>query len=213
MTPGLHDAAPRPHSCLQAQAQPATTVLCVALAALFPALLRRDVGLSYSAVVEHREYWRGGAAQLAHVDLIHLAFNLSALWSIGIVERTHDLGVLYYLRTTALLLLLSPVVRGRAEQGWAGPGSRLPNKGHVRNSQAGAATFRVTAAACSEPTCAAPNPPTVTAWADDAPDLLPAHPRGPQAGVCAHLRRRLLVRALWVDGAAVLPTAPRCVLG
>ncbi|PRW56550.1 rhomboid 2 [Chlorella sorokiniana] len=94
----------------QAQAQPATTVLAVALAALFPALLRRDVGLSYSAVVEHRELWRCFVAQVAHVDLIHLAFNLSALWSIGIVERTQELGTLYYLKTTALLFLLSPAM-------------------------------------------------------------------------------------------------------
>lgn len=96
---------------LQAQAQPVTTVLAVALAALFPALLKRDVGLSFAAVVEHRELWRCAVAQLAHVDLIHLAFNLSALWSIGIVERTQELGSLYYLKTTALLLLLSPLVR------------------------------------------------------------------------------------------------------
>lgn len=105
---------------LQAQSQPATTVLAVALAALFPALLRRDVGLSYSAVVEHREVWRCFVAQLAHVDLIHLAFNLSALWSIGIVERTQGLGVLYYLRTTVLLLLLSPAVRAAAPRNAVG---------------------------------------------------------------------------------------------
>lgn len=54
--------------------------------------------------------WRCGAAQLAHVELLHLAFNLSALWSVGLVERAAELGSAYYAKQTALLFLLSPLV-------------------------------------------------------------------------------------------------------
>ena len=65
--------------------------------------------MSYDAVVSHRELWRAGSAQMAHVELLHLLFNLSALWSIGIVEQTPTLGPLYYLKITSLLFLLSPL--------------------------------------------------------------------------------------------------------
>ena len=40
----------------------------------------------------------------------HAVFNVSALWSIGVVERA--VGVAYYIQQSALLFLLSPLVRG-----------------------------------------------------------------------------------------------------
>ena len=90
-------------------------MLAVLLTAIFLLLHSKrlgyaDVGLSYQQVVVHRELWRSAASQLAHVDLLHLVFNLSVLWSIGMVERTSSLGTLYYLQQTTLLFLLSPAV-------------------------------------------------------------------------------------------------------
>ncbi|KAG7672646.1 putative RHOMBOID-like protein 13 [Nannochloris sp. 'desiccata'] len=67
-----------------------------------------DVGMSYDRVLGEKELWRCGTSQLAHVELLHLVFNLSALWSVGIAEQV--LGPLYYLKITALLFLLSPVI-------------------------------------------------------------------------------------------------------
>ncbi len=39
--------------------------------------------LALPKVVSQRELWRCAACQLSHIDLLHLLFNLSALWSIG----------------------------------------------------------------------------------------------------------------------------------
>lgn len=98
---------------MQALHQPITTLLSVALVSIFAAIHNRhagygDVGMSYDRVLGDNEVWRCGTFQLAHVELLHLVFNLSALWSIGIAEQA--LGSLYYLKITALLFLLSPVV-------------------------------------------------------------------------------------------------------
>ncbi|KAL4442121.1 hypothetical protein ABPG77_011382 [Micractinium sp. CCAP 211/92] len=98
---------------VEALHQPATSVLAVLLTAVFVLLHQRrlgyaDVGLSYDRVVSQRELWRCAACQLSHIDLLHLLFNLSALWSIGLVERSPALGTLYYLQQTTLLFLLSP---------------------------------------------------------------------------------------------------------
>jgi membrane associated rhomboid family serine protease len=100
---------------MQALHQPITSLLSFALIGIFAAIHQRhagysDVGMSYDRVLgENKEFWRCGTSQLAHVELLHLVFNLSALWSVGIAEQV--LGQLYYLKETALLFLLSPVVR------------------------------------------------------------------------------------------------------
>lgn len=97
----------------QALHQPITSLLSFALIGIFAAIHQRhagysDVGMSYDRVLDHTEFWRCGTSQLAHVELLHLVFNLSALWSVGIAEQI--LGQLYYLKITALLFLLSPIV-------------------------------------------------------------------------------------------------------
>lgn len=51
------------------------------------------------------------SAQLAHVDVLHLVFNVSSLWSVQSVELTPALGTLYYARVTALLLISTAAVR------------------------------------------------------------------------------------------------------
>lgn len=67
-----------------------------------------DVGMSYENVIDQGEVWRCVTSQFSHVELLHLIFNLSALWSIGIAERA--VGHLYYIKQTSLLLLLSPII-------------------------------------------------------------------------------------------------------
>ena len=58
------------------------------------------------------------AAQLSHVELLHLLFNLTTLWSIGDFEAGDGFaakgGVAYYVRMSVTLLLLSGVVRTSA---------------------------------------------------------------------------------------------------
>ncbi len=101
------------HLYMQALHQPVTSLLSFAIIFIFAAIHHRhagysDVGMSYDRVLGDNEFWRCGTSQLAHVELLHLVFNLSALWSIGIAEQM--LGTLYYLKITALLFLLSPVI-------------------------------------------------------------------------------------------------------
>jgi membrane associated rhomboid family serine protease len=93
--------------------QPLTSLLSLALGGIWLLLQQHGlgydaVGLSYERVVGERQLWRMGSSQLAHVDALHLVFNLSALWSLGILERS--LGTLYYLQHTILLFVLSPLV-------------------------------------------------------------------------------------------------------
>ena len=53
-------------------------------------------------------------AQLSHVELLHLLFNLTTLWSIGDFEASDSFaakgGVAYYVQMSAILLLLSGMV-------------------------------------------------------------------------------------------------------
>ena len=58
------------------------------------------------------------AAQLSHVELLHLLFNLTTLWSIGDFEAGDGFaakgGVAYYVQMSMILLLLSGMVRTAA---------------------------------------------------------------------------------------------------
>lgn len=69
-----------------------------------------DLGMSYESIVVHGEYWRLIVSQLSHIEVLHLVFNMTALWSMGFVERQAGMGVLYYMRVTLILLLFSGVV-------------------------------------------------------------------------------------------------------
>lgn len=68
-----------------------------------------DVGLSYEAAVDSGQYWRVITSAFSHVSVVHLVFNMSALWSLGAVEQLGQigLGVEYYLHYTLVLVVLS----------------------------------------------------------------------------------------------------------
>ncbi|KAG5226402.1 rhomboid protein [Salix suchowensis] len=66
------------------------------------------VGLSYENAVEGH-HWRIITSAFSHISVIHLVFNMSALWSLGVVEQLGHigLGVTYYLHYTLVLIVLS----------------------------------------------------------------------------------------------------------
>uniref|UniRef100_A0A7I4BQF8 Peptidase S54 rhomboid domain-containing protein n=1 Tax=Physcomitrium patens TaxID=3218 RepID=A0A7I4BQF8_PHYPA len=68
-----------------------------------------DVGLSYESVISQGQYWRFITSAFSHISFLHLVFNMSALWSLGVVESFNDynLGTAYYIQYTTILVLLS----------------------------------------------------------------------------------------------------------
>ncbi|KAF7133363.1 hypothetical protein RHSIM_Rhsim09G0023800 [Rhododendron simsii] len=69
------------------------------------------VGLSYeTAAVGH--HWRIITSAFSHISILHLVFNMSALWSLGVVEQLGPmgLGVKFYLHYTLVLVVLSGLV-------------------------------------------------------------------------------------------------------
>ena len=73
-----------------------------------------DVGLSYDRAIHQGELWRILTGQLSHIDLIHLLFNVSSLWSLGSLEVQR--GHADYCQTSLVLLLCSGAVAApRAE--------------------------------------------------------------------------------------------------
>ncbi|GAB2294168.1 RHOMBOID-like protein 13 [Dionaea muscipula] len=67
-----------------------------------------QVGLSYETAIEGH-YWRIITSAFSHISVIHLVFNMSALWSLGVVEQLGHLGlgVQFYLHYTLVLVVLS----------------------------------------------------------------------------------------------------------
>nr|AIY60676.1 rhomboid protein Illhe_RBL13 [Illicium henryi] len=70
-----------------------------------------NVGLSYDTTVEGH-YWRLITSTFSHISVIHLVFNMTALWSLGVVEQLGHigLGVEFYLHYTLVLAVLSGVL-------------------------------------------------------------------------------------------------------
>ncbi|XP_022864391.1 RHOMBOID-like protein 13 [Olea europaea var. sylvestris] len=67
-----------------------------------------NVGLSYDTAVEGH-HWRIITSALSHISVLHLVFNMSALWSLGIIEQLGHmgLGLEYYLHYSLVLVVLS----------------------------------------------------------------------------------------------------------
>ncbi|XP_057499775.1 RHOMBOID-like protein 13 [Actinidia eriantha] len=66
------------------------------------------VGVSYETAIEGH-YWRIITSAFSHISVLHLVFNMSALWSLGVVERLGymGLGIEFYLHYTLVLVVLS----------------------------------------------------------------------------------------------------------
>ncbi|XP_031478100.1 RHOMBOID-like protein 13 [Nymphaea colorata] len=70
-----------------------------------------NVGLSYEAALDGH-HWRLITSAFSHISVIHLVFNMSALWSLGVIEKLGHigLGVEFYLQYTLVLVVLSGVL-------------------------------------------------------------------------------------------------------
>lgn len=66
---------------------------------------------SYDTGLKDQQLWRIATSQLSHVDLLHLIFNLSVLWTVGFVEAVPEAGTGYYVNITCWLLLFTGLVR------------------------------------------------------------------------------------------------------
>ncbi len=94
-----------------------------------------EVGLNYEQAVQKLELWRIVTAQLSHVELLHLLFNLSTLWSLGVVEESGSgarSGTLYYFQTSLVLLIFSALVKAPLRYSLSSPCPLLPT--HAWNS-------------------------------------------------------------------------------
>ncbi|KAA8531420.1 hypothetical protein F0562_006227 [Nyssa sinensis] len=69
------------------------------------------VGLSYETAIEGH-HWRIITSAFSHISVLHLVFNMSALWSLGVVEQLGHmgLGMEFYLHYTLVLVVLSGVL-------------------------------------------------------------------------------------------------------
>ena len=65
--------------------------------------------VSYHKAVVERQYWRCLTASFSHVSGVHLLFNMSSLWSLGVVEqmgyRGDGWGSGWYVRYTLVMLV------------------------------------------------------------------------------------------------------------
>ena len=99
---------------LDAWERPATTVVTCVCCAVWWYLHSRglgydDVGVSYRKAVRERQLWRCVTASFSHVSFLHLLFNMSSLWSLGVVEqmgsRGAGWGTVWYSRYTLVMLV------------------------------------------------------------------------------------------------------------
>ncbi|KAL5729995.1 RHOMBOID-like protein 13 [Ranunculus cassubicifolius] len=90
--------------------KPATSCLIGICSAIWYYIQKKNigyanVGLSYDTAMEGH-HWRIITSAFSHISVIHLVFNMSALWSLGVVERLGHLGLglQFYLHYTILLV-------------------------------------------------------------------------------------------------------------
>ena len=65
-------------------------------------------------------------SQLAHIDLLHLVFNVSSIWSLRQVEEAP--GALHFLHCSLLILLVTAAVRSAAPRACSRLPARLPSR-------------------------------------------------------------------------------------
>ncbi|CAM6104445.1 unnamed protein product [Calypogeia fissa] len=71
-----------------------------------------DLGVSYDAVITGGQHWRLLTSSFTHISFLHLIFNMSSLWSLGVIETLPNvgLGIRYYLHNTLVLLIISSLL-------------------------------------------------------------------------------------------------------
>ena len=91
-------------------AAPLNTVVCAGLAGLFFYMWNSRVPLdgfatSYRKTVLERQYYRVLSSAIAHVNALHLVFNVAALWNVGVMMEASR-GTAWYARQSVALLVL-----------------------------------------------------------------------------------------------------------
>ncbi|WOL03647.1 rhomboid protein [Canna indica] len=96
--------------------KPATSCIIAVCSAIWFYIQKKNisyanVGLSYEKAREG-QYWRIITSAFSHISVVHLVFNMSAIWSLGVVEQLGQLGlgVEFYLHYTLVLVVLSGVL-------------------------------------------------------------------------------------------------------
>ncbi|VVB06258.1 unnamed protein product [Arabis nemorensis] len=96
--------------------KPATTCIVTICSLIWFVIQKKSigysqVGLSYETAIEGH-YWRMITSAFSHISVLHLVFNMSALWSLGVVEQLGHLGLgtAYYLHYTLVLVVFSGVL-------------------------------------------------------------------------------------------------------
>lgn len=96
--------------------KPASSVIIVICSVIWFYIQKKNisyasVGLGYETAVQGH-YWRLITSAFSHISIIHLVFNMSALWSLGVVEQLNHigLGIEFYVQYTLVLILLSGAV-------------------------------------------------------------------------------------------------------
>jgi len=89
---------------------PASSAVAVACIASWLYTLHRNYSVdsyafSYEKVVQNKEYWRVFSSAFSHAGILHLVFNLSALWSCKVLELGN--GTVVYLKISLLLIIMS----------------------------------------------------------------------------------------------------------
>lgn len=92
---------------------PGTALVAAACLAIYVYRLVReypveDIAISYRTFVTNKQYWRGVTAVFSHLNLLHIAFNVSSLWSLRFVEAAF--GTVAYFRISYILMVTSVLV-------------------------------------------------------------------------------------------------------
>ena len=66
-----------------------------------------DVAYSYEAVVNRKELYRVVTASIAHYDLMHIGFNLMAMWQLGTMETVYGSTVFAYLNADLIVVTMA----------------------------------------------------------------------------------------------------------
>jgi membrane associated rhomboid family serine protease len=97
--------------------KPVTTIIIGICSAIWLYVQKKglgysNLGVSYDAVVSGGQHWRLLTSSFTHISFLHLIFNMSSLWSLGVVESLANLGlgIRFYLHNTLVLLILSSLL-------------------------------------------------------------------------------------------------------